>query len=66
MFTCPACGNHDKFENVMASVQSFIKEATSRYLDKSLRQTLRGSKHLKITSKPVKQGQHRFIVDFQL
>ncbi len=66
VITCPSCGKSDSFENVMASVQAFVHEASSRYLNEALRETARGSKMLEFSGKPIPKGNHPFFVDLKL
>lgn len=66
MITCPACGRSDNFKNVMRSVSAFVEEVAGRHLQEALGKAVRGSKLLKVTSKPIPKGNHPFIADFQL
>lgn len=65
-FSCPICGRADSLKNVMASAQAFVVEASSRYLQESMREVARGSKMLKFEGKPIPHGNHPFIVDLKL
>lgn len=66
MITCPTCGRSDNFKNVMRSVIAFVEETAGRYLQESIGKAARGSKLLKVTSKPIPKGSHPFIADFKL
>lgn len=66
IFSCPSCGRNDRFDNVMTSVQAHVTEVAAKKLQDSLKSGLRGSKFVKVTGKPVKQGSHRFISNLKL
>ncbi len=60
---CPRCGITEKFHKVAAEVNHFLADHTSQQISKTMRSVARGSKHLKVTTKPVKKRHYRFIVD---
>lgn len=66
VFTCPSCGRADSLENVMASAEAFFVEATKRHMQEVMRKAARGNDFLKVTGKPVKQGNHPFIVNLKM
>ena len=66
MITCPKCGRSDNFENVAASVKAFVEEMAGRSLQETIRKSFRGSKIIKVTTKPLPKGNHAFLVDMKL
>lgn len=64
--TCASCGQHDTLDNILSEVKTFTTEAVSRHLQKSLGQSTRQNKFVKITTKPVQQRSYRFVVDLDL
>ena len=66
VITCPSCGNHDNFENVLASVTAFSEELMAEYFDKKMVDTFRSSKIIKVKGHPEPKRFHPFISDMKL
>jgi hypothetical protein len=66
VFSCSDCGRSDTFKNVMASAKAFVTEMAARSLQESMRKTLRGSKFIKVDSKPIPKKTHRFVTDHKI
>ena len=66
IFACPSCGLSDTRENVLAEVKAFVTELAARSLQESMRKSLRGSKFIKMKSKPIPKKTHRFVTDHKL
>ena len=65
IFACPKCGRSAKLKDVTASIKSFLEEAAGRHLQESMRQSFRGSKIIKVNTKPLPKRSHPFVVDFK-
>lgn len=66
VFACPSCGRSDTRENVLKEVKAFVTELAARSLQESMRKSLRGSKFIKMDSKPIPKKTHRFITDHKI
>ena len=66
VISCPSCGHHDTFENVMVSLKAFSEEFAANFLQESIRKATRKSKFIKATLHPIKKGNHPFVVDFKM
>ena len=60
---CPGCGISETLKNVTAEVNRFLADYASQQMSKTIRSVARGSKHLKVTTKPVVKRHYRFIID---
>ena len=64
VLTCPACGQHETFENVMKEVEEYIAEAVEKKHGDSLDYASRGSEESPSFERdPDGQKSYRFIVD---
>ncbi len=63
VFSCPRCGASDTRKNVLAEIKQFAVDHVQQKLSKSMVDAARGSKFLKVTTKPVKKRSYRFKVD---
>lgn len=61
--TCAGCGQHDTFQNVMAEVKQYVVDRTAKMISDSMANAVRGSKFIKVTSKPGPQRSYRFIAE---
>lgn len=59
--SCERCGREDSFDNVMGSVKDYIGHSAAQAMSSHLRQSLRSSKFIKVTSKPVGHRSFRWI-----
>lgn len=65
-YTCPSCGNSDNFKNIMASVKAHSEELMSHSFHKKMGNAFRGSKLIKVDSKPKPKMFHPFITNLKL
>jgi hypothetical protein len=64
--TCPRCGRHDSFQNVMASVTQHATDLMGNNLHDSFARSMRGNKFVKVTSKRIPQRSYPFISNLKL
>lgn len=50
--TCSGCGKEDRFDNVMGSVKEYVTHCAAKSINDAMAKAVRGSKILKMTSKP--------------
>lgn len=64
--TCPRCGRHDSFKNVMASVERHATDLIGNNFHDRLSSSMRGNKFVKVKSKRIPKRSHPFITDLKL
>ena len=66
VFTCPMCGRSDTRKNVLKEVEAFVVELAERSLQESMRESFRGSKFIKVDTKPIPKKTYRFVTDHKI
>lgn len=66
VFSCPACGEKDTYENVVRIIGEYAHDEAARFLHKKAHDVARRSKFISVKSKPIPNRTHRFIVELDL
>lgn len=64
--TCPRCGRHDSFKNVMASINRHATDLLGNQLQEGIARAARGNKFMKFESKSIPKRSYPFIADLKL
>ena len=66
MIVCPECRRKDTVAWVEKEVGQYIQHFAAQHIHKSLSSAVRGSKYLKVTSKPPPRRGFRWITDMKV